>query len=111
MMLVLLGYPKHVFAVILDRICANERSRQNLWYSPVVDCSNCGGGWITRNPRVVEKTRMHWRLSILLAVLASGGTGLRPAAEAGGTKPFDVLIAHGHIIDGTGSPWYSGDVG
>src|SRR6201998_1649160 len=26
-------------------------------------------------------------------------------------QPFDVVILHGHIIDGTGSPWYSGDVG
>jgi len=26
-------------------------------------------------------------------------------------EPFDVIIEHGHIIDGTGSPWYSGDVG
>ena len=26
-------------------------------------------------------------------------------------KPFDVVILHGHIVDGTGSPWYSGDVG
>lgn len=25
--------------------------------------------------------------------------------------PFDVVILHGHIIDGTGSPWYSGDLG
>jgi len=25
--------------------------------------------------------------------------------------PFDVVIVHGHIIDGTGSPWYSGDIG
>lgn len=29
-----------------------------------------------------------------------------PAAE-----PFDLVIRHGHIIDGTGSPWYSGDIG
>ena len=25
--------------------------------------------------------------------------------------PFDVVIVNGNIIDGTGSPWYSGDVG
>jgi len=24
---------------------------------------------------------------------------------------FDVIITHGHVIDGTGSPWYSGDIG
>ncbi len=26
-------------------------------------------------------------------------------------QPFDLVIVHGHIIDGTGSPWYSGDIG
>jgi len=30
---------------------------------------------------------------------------------ASDTLPFDVVITNGHIIDGTGSPWYSGDVG
>jgi len=24
---------------------------------------------------------------------------------------FDIVITNGHIIDGTGSPWYSGDIG
>lgn len=34
-------------------------------------------------------------------------------ALAGGqsTAPLDTVITNGHIIDGTGSPWYSGDVG
>ncbi len=27
------------------------------------------------------------------------------------SQPFDVVIRNGHIIDGTGSPWYSGDIG
>lgn len=27
------------------------------------------------------------------------------------TPSFDLVITNGHIIDGTGSPWYSGDVG
>jgi dihydroorotase/N-acyl-D-amino-acid deacylase len=31
-----------------------------------------------------------------------------PARSA---QTFDVVIRNGHIIDGTGSPWYSGDVG
>jgi len=26
-------------------------------------------------------------------------------------SPFDLVITHGHIIDGTDSPWYSGDIG
>jgi dihydroorotase/N-acyl-D-amino-acid deacylase len=39
--------------------------------------------------------------------LAGAQTGAR-----GSTAPsFDVVIVHGHIIDGTGSPWYTGDVG
>ena len=26
-------------------------------------------------------------------------------------KPFNIVITNGHIIDGTGSPWYTGDIG
>src|SRR5260370_5611508 len=25
-------------------------------------------------------------------------------------QPYDLVIRNGHIIDGTGSPWYSGDI-
>jgi N-acyl-D-amino-acid deacylase len=34
----------------------------------------------------------------------------RSGAEAP-IPAFDLVITNGHIIDGTGSPWYSGDVG
>ena len=27
------------------------------------------------------------------------------------SQPFDLVIRNGHIVDGTGSPWYSGDIG
>jgi N-acyl-D-amino-acid deacylase len=26
-------------------------------------------------------------------------------------RPFDLVITNGHIVDGTGSPWYSGEIG
>jgi N-acyl-D-amino-acid deacylase len=32
-------------------------------------------------------------------------------AHAYSQSAFDIVITNGHIIDGTGSPWYSGDVG
>ena len=43
-------------------------------------------------------------LSVILFLIAST---LDHAADA----PFDIVITNGHIVDGTGSPWYSGDVG
>jgi N-acyl-D-amino-acid deacylase len=36
-----------------------------------------------------------------------GISGQKSAPQA----PFDMVVLHGHIIDGTGSPWYSGDIG
>lgn len=33
------------------------------------------------------------------------------AAAALSAQPYDLVIRNGHIIDGTGSPWYTGDVG
>ncbi len=36
-----------------------------------------------------------------------GGTSVVEAAE----QSFDLVILNGRIIDGTGSPWYQGDVG
>ncbi len=34
-----------------------------------------------------------------------------PVAVPAHTQPFDIVIVNGRIIDGTGSPWYSGQVG
>ncbi len=46
-----------------------------------------------------------------LALVAAGTFALCAGAQTEAAQPFDVLITHGHIIDGTGSPWYSGDIG
>src|SRR5262249_32703533 len=32
-------------------------------------------------------------------------------ASAQDKKPFDIVIRNGQSVDGTGSPWYSGDLG
>ena len=54
---------------------------------------------------------MYRPLRILtLALIAAGASALHGGAQNQG-PPFDVVIIHGHIIDGTGSPWYSGDIG
>lgn len=34
-----------------------------------------------------------------------------PPATQTAAPSFDIVIRNGHIIDGTGSPWYSGDIG
>ncbi len=34
-----------------------------------------------------------------------------PSGLLAADVPFDLILEHGHIVDGTGSPWYSGDVG
>jgi len=48
---------------------------------------------------------------VLCAEVAGAQTGFSGVASSGDRQPFDVVIVHGHIVDGTGSPWYSGDVG
>src|SRR5688500_15891508 len=35
---------------------------------------------------------------------------LLPPALSAQTDQFDLIIRNGHIVDGTGSPWYAGDV-
>jgi len=45
-----------------------------------------------------------WGVAGVLALAARAQQGAK-------TEGFDVVIVHGKIVDGTGSPWCSGDVG
>jgi N-acyl-D-amino-acid deacylase len=49
----------------------------------------------------VPMKRLIISCALLLCVLGSLGAG---------DAPYDVLIRHGHIIDGAGNPWYAGDI-
>ncbi len=50
--------------------------------------------------RIVVRGLLGW------VILLSGVIG-----SAQQPPSFDVVISNGHVIDGTGSPWYSGDIG
>src|SRR5438270_10210716 len=63
------------------------------------------------NGRAMENTTCSGlRNNLLLVVLLLAAAQLL-CAQAPTSLPFDVVITNGHIIDGSGSPWYSGDVG
>lgn len=53
--------------------------------------------------------------TVSVAALVLGFSGKRARAQevavAARSGEYDIVIRHGHIIDGTGSPWYAGDIG
>jgi N-acyl-D-aspartate/D-glutamate deacylase len=55
----------------------------------------CGQGWFG----------MKLRFFISVLLLAAGAVSVAAPAR------FDLVIANGHVIDGTGSPWYAADIG
>lgn len=49
-----------------------------------------------------------WCSVLLITVLAACTSDTRSSHASG---PYDVIITNAHIVDGTGNPWYEGDVG
>src|SRR4051794_18112051 len=52
------------------------------------------------------EAHVHLTTLTLAVVLTISPAALRAQADS-----LDVIIRHGRIIDGTGSPWYGGDIG
>jgi N-acyl-D-amino-acid deacylase len=60
-------------------------------------------------PGEMKSMKANFGLRYVLAALILLGSVSRSTAQA--PAAFDLVITNGHIIDGTGSPWYSGDIG
>src|SRR5271168_4043048 len=50
-------------------------------------------------------------LSVALAAASAGERAAGVGRDAPGSAPFDLIIEHGRVIDGTGAPWYAADIG
>jgi N-acyl-D-amino-acid deacylase len=60
-----------------------------------------------RFEQIMEIT-FRFRCTCLVIVLIASVCSLPAQSQS---AQFDLVITNGHIIDGTGSPWYSGDIG
>src|SRR6202161_3995022 len=49
-------------------------------------------------------------LSVLCLWVALAPVIVACSQQSSAEAPYDVLILHGHILDGTGNPWYAGDI-
>jgi dihydroorotase/N-acyl-D-amino-acid deacylase len=58
-----------------------------------------------------------WRAALSLATLGAalvasvGGHAAGVGRDAPVAAPFDLIIEHGRVIDGSGAPWYAADIG
>ena len=50
-------------------------------------------------------------MRMILAAIALLLRAAPPALGQTAAPPFDILIEHGHLIDGTGAPWFAADLG
>jgi N-acyl-D-amino-acid deacylase len=48
---------------------------------------------------------------LLLTIPAVSCLSILDAQQPAGSQSFDILIKNGKILDGTGNPWYSADIG
>jgi N-acyl-D-amino-acid deacylase len=57
---------------------------------------------------MTNENLQRWKFVFLSVVLLFG---LAPIEAREPAQSFNIVITNGRIIDGTGSPWYSGDIG
>ncbi|MFT4690238.1 MAG: N-acyl-D-amino-acid deacylase [Limisphaerales bacterium] len=61
--------------------------------------------------RALASARSRILLRPVLAIAAAATATLSPAAQVpAGPPPYDLIIRNGKIVDGTGNPWFHGDL-
>ncbi len=61
--------------------------------------------------RLGYRVGMHVVRRLALIVAAVAALVPEPAAQTPTVEPFDLRIANGRVIDGSGAPWYVADIG
>ena len=58
----------------------------------------------------IPPSRCGLAAAVVLALLAQVNCGSSPKQPAAAAGTYDVLIENGHIMDGTGNPWYQANI-
>jgi N-acyl-D-amino-acid deacylase len=60
--------------------------------------------------RIMRRSLSRAGAALLGIALAAACGAPQQGADAGGSGHYDILLRNGRIVDGTGNPWYTGDV-
>jgi dihydroorotase/N-acyl-D-amino-acid deacylase len=58
---------------------------------------------------VMDRAMVSWLLLLVVAVVGCTPTG-RPSTPAPLAGPYDIVIEGGREVDGSGNPWFHGDL-